>query len=874
MKKIILVLALFIFLLSSCTKPEQEVKTFTVTFDSNGGSSVSSQVVSSGNLAIKPEDPTLEGYIFKDWETSDSKVVYIFNTPVLNDITLKAVWEEEPTLEMTDQEKIEADILSLETSIFVDAYQLNLPIRGATYRSAIKWTSQSDYVSSTGYILPVPLDDDTTVGQITGEFSLNGVKVSHVFDIPLSHMQQVEITTTRVVPFTNLTTEYIVEDADVNLYFEDGGYVPYIKVVDFFSILDGFIDPAVEFTFTKGEGTLEIFYQYYDEDYDETYDLIVNIDVNENTITTNDPGFYWAYVYSTETNYGRHIEYDINNPDASSVEGENVVYDLDDYSLDMAVYEDDVVLPYYIVNQLFAGSSYYNVYYNYDGLYGIYSLPDSDSKEYSTIKGSSMNNKDIPADLLVHTFNMLAFDFDSFYGLKDIMEVDTYYDLLISQRNKLLIGDPEEFDYAIRDLLLKQIDEPHTSYGYSSYFNKATWTGPETNQLTNYGTRFTQWYYDGLVAVDDVLEAKWGVNPLGGWTAGSPSRPHYWFLDDVSVLLSLDDFYTADIEESATFNAALAGDVLKLDDVSNILPDIVNGTKYFFYNSSTEKFDQLDILVKGLDASYVATYGAALIALGYEFKIESTIVTTKQNGYYEITVQSEDDPLVDVSYMVQLEFDEDLDLFYLGLINRVPVDYASSWPLTVDVFETVNSDSAVYLEMMFDQILAISPNLENVMLDLSWNTGGNVGALYRIVGFITDQPFRVSSIDRDTGGFSSSYVVIDGVPNYSNLNWALLITPVTFSAANSMATIFMENELGPIIGKQSGGGACSITPILLPNGTAFTMSSNNINAYRTGTGSDEDPYVYHNNEFGITPDYPIDIKDIYDIDTLLQVFVD
>lgn len=874
MKKIILILALFAFILSSCTQPEEEIVTYTVTFDSNGGSSVASQDVDSGALVTEPVDPTLDGFIFQYWYTSNAEVAYVFSTPVTADLTLTALWEEEPVLELTDAEKIAVDIAAVQESIIVDAYELNLPIRGATYRSSIKWTSQSDFVSSTGYILPVPLDNDTTSGQITGEFSLNGVKVSHVFEIPLAHMTPVEIAETRVVPFTNLTTEYTVEDADVNLYFEDGGYVPYIKVVDFFSILDGFIDPAVDFTFTKGEGTLEIFYQYYDEDYDETYDLIVTIDANDNTITTNDPGFYWAYVYSTETNYGRHIEYDINNPDASSIEGENIVYDLDDYNLDMAVYEGEVVLPYYIVNQLFAGSSYYNVYYNYDGLYGIYSLPESSSKEYSTIKASSMNNKDIPADLLVHTFNMLAFDLDSFYGLKDIMEVDTYYDLLIEQRNKLLFGDPEDFDVALRDLLLKQIDEPHTSYGYPSYFNKATWAGPETNQLTYYGSRFTQWYYDGLVAVDDVLEAKWGVNPEGGWTAGSPSRPHYWFLDDVSVLLSLDDFYTADIEESATYDAALAADALSLTSVSNILADINGGNKYFFYNSSTEKFDQLEVLVKGLDASYVATYGAALVALGYEFKQETTVNADKQNGYYEITVPSEDDPLVDVDYMVQIAFDEDLGLFYLGIINRVPVDYVSAWPFTVDVFETVNSDSAVYMEMMFDQILAIAPDLENVVLDLSWNTGGNVGALYRIVGFITDQPFRVSGIDRDTGGSSSSYVVIDGVPSYTNLNWALLITPVTFSAANQMATIFMENDLGPIIGKQSGGGACSITPILLPNGTAFTMSSNNINAYRTGTGTEEDPYVYHNNEFGITPDYPIDIQDIYDIDTLLQVFAD
>ncbi len=870
MKKMMFVLVAFVVLLSSCTKTVEE--TFTVIFDSNGGSAISSQEITSGEFAIEPDGPTLVGYILEYWHLSGSEQAYVFSTPITADLTLIATWERDPNYVLTDQEKLEEDIASVEDGMFVSAYKLELPLRGTLYNSTIKWTSTSEYISNSGFILPVLLTDDVTTGQIKGEFSLNGHEETRTYDISLSHMGEVEIATTKVVPFTNLTTEYTVDDADVNLYFEQDGYVPYIKVIDFFSLLEGFIDPDVEFTFTKGEGTLEIFYQYYDEDFDETYDLIVTLDTNDNTITTNDPGFYWAYVYSTETNYGRHIGYDLDNPDASLVEGDNIVYDLDDYSMDMAMYEDEVVLPYYIVNQLFAGSSYYNVYYNYDGLYGIYSLPEAGSKEYRTIKRSEMNNEDIPADLLVHTFNMLAFDLDSFYGLKDIMEVDTYYDLLFDQKEKLLNSDPEDFDYAIRDLLLKQIDEPHTSYAASSYFNSPTWSGPETNQLTFYGTRFQAWYYDGLIAVDDVLGDKWGTNPDGGWNASSPNRPHYWFLNDVSVLLSLDDFYTADIEESATYDASLVENVLKLDDSSHVLPAIDSGSKFFFYNSSTEVNNHLEILVKGLDASYVDTYGDALIAIGYEYNLETTTVQTKLNGYYQISVPSEDDPLVDVSYMVQIAFDEDLGLFYVGVIDKAPDDFESAWPFYVDVFDTVNSDSAVYMEMMFDQILAIAPDLENVMLDLSWNTGGNVGALYRIVGFIISDPFRVTSIDRDTGGFSSSYVVIDGVPTYDNLNWALLITPVTFSAANQMATIFMENDLGPIIGKQSGGGACSITPMLLPNGTAFSMSSNNINGYREGAGTEENPYVYYNNEFGITPDYPISIDLIYDVDTLLQVF--
>jgi len=871
-KKLLFLMVIFSVLLMSCTEPEvpSEVVTYTVTFNSDGGTAVTSLTVDENALVTEPADPTKEGYVFEYWYVTDSEVEYDFTTPVTANITLTASWILDVPSELTDAEKIQLDITDVETLMFVDAYQLSLPIRGRVSRSTIKWTSSSNYISSTGYIIPIPATETATTGQITGEFTLNGVKVTRTYDIPLAPMSEVDISVTRSVPFENLTTEYTVADGDVNLYFEEDGSVPYIKLVDFFALLEGFIDPEVELTFTKGEGTLEIFYQYYDEDEDITYDLILTVNADDNTIITNDPGFYWAYVYSTETNYGRHITYDNDNPNNHSVEGSDVVYDLDLYNMDIAVYEGDVVLPYYIVNQLFAGSSYYNVYYNNDGLFGIYSLPSEGSLEYRTIKESSMNDEKMPADLLVHTFNMLAFNLDYFYGLKDIMEVETYYDLLYAQRNKLLTNDPEDFDYALRDLLLKSIDEPHTSYGYPSYFNESDWAGPEQNDLKYYGDRFKSWYYDGYVAVDAVIGAKWG-EAATGWNASSSGRPHYWFLDDVTVMLNLDDFNTADIEESATYDATLANAVLEAPDISLVLPAINSGSKYFYYNNSDENRNKLEVLVKGLTAADLTTYGNALVALGYTFVLETTTNLAKANGYYQLVIPA-DGTNAEQSYMVQIAYNEAMKLFYVGIINSIPLSFAGVWPFTVNIDEIVYSDSAVYMEMMMDQIILAAPTLENIILDISWNTGGNVGALYRIVGFITDQPFAVSGIDGDTGGMSTSHVLIEGVPSYAHLNWALLITPVSFSAANSLATIFMANDLGPIVGKTSGGGACSITPILLPNGTAFTMSSNNINAYRTGTGTEEDPFVYHNNEFGITPDFAIDINLIYNVETLLTVF--
>ena len=62
---------------------------FTVTFDSDGGSAVTAQKVLN-SPAIKPSDPTKNGYLFAGWYLEDMQ--YAFDTTVTTDITLKAHW--------------------------------------------------------------------------------------------------------------------------------------------------------------------------------------------------------------------------------------------------------------------------------------------------------------------------------------------------------------------------------------------------------------------------------------------------------------------------------------------------------------------------------------------------------------------------------------------------------------------------------------------------------------------------------------------------------------------------------------------------------------------------------------------------------------
>lgn len=83
-------------LTSNITIEKKKTKTYTVRFETNGGSSIKSQKIKAGKNAIEPDIPTKTGYKFIGWfinkNEKDWKNSYKFDTPVNADITLNAIW--------------------------------------------------------------------------------------------------------------------------------------------------------------------------------------------------------------------------------------------------------------------------------------------------------------------------------------------------------------------------------------------------------------------------------------------------------------------------------------------------------------------------------------------------------------------------------------------------------------------------------------------------------------------------------------------------------------------------------------------------------------------------------------------------------------
>jgi len=100
MKKIVLVLFLALAMIN-CSKDDDPVISYTVTFDAGGGTPVpSAQKVEEGSTVTAPStNPTKAGYVFVYWYLGGTTTAYNFQAPVDKDITLHAKWQEEATAE-------------------------------------------------------------------------------------------------------------------------------------------------------------------------------------------------------------------------------------------------------------------------------------------------------------------------------------------------------------------------------------------------------------------------------------------------------------------------------------------------------------------------------------------------------------------------------------------------------------------------------------------------------------------------------------------------------------------------------------------------------------------------------------------------------
>ena len=153
--------------------------------------------------------------------------------------------------------------------------------------------------------------------------------------------------------------------------------------------------------------------------------------------------------------------------------------------------------------------------------------------------------------------------------------------------------------------------------------------------------------------------------------------------------------------------------------------------------------------------------------------------------------------------------------------------------------------------------------IENVVIDLSCNNGGDVDAAAFLIAWCLGKA-EISLKDTLTGAISNTEywadVTLDRkfeeTDGLAGKKLYCLISPVTFSCGNLAANVFRQSGKVTLLGRTSGGGSCTVQPVSSAWGTSFKISATRRMSFlKNGSLYDIDR--------GADPDYTISTPEKY-----------
>ena len=145
--------------------------------------------------------------------------------------------------------------------------------------------------------------------------------------------------------------------------------------------------------------------------------------------------------------------------------------------------------------------------------------------------------------------------------------------------------------------------------------------------------------------------------------------------------------------------------------------------------------------------------------------------------------------------------------------------------------------------------------IENVVIDLSNNTGGSVNAAAFVISWFLGKA-EISVKDTFTSAMSTGVYQADVnldrkfdlYDNCSEKNLYCLISPASFSCGNSVPAAFKASGKVTLLGRPSSGGSCTVQFLSTAWGTSFDISGSNRMSF-TKNGS------FYDIDQGVEPDF-------------------
>ena len=180
------------------------------------------------------------------------------------------------------------------------------------------------------------------------------------------------------------------------------------------------------------------------------------------------------------------------------------------------------------------------------------------------------------------------------------------------------------------------------------------------------------------------------------------------------------------------------------------------------------------------------------------------------------------------------------------------VDYYAVAP-TAEVTDTIG-----VMLYAYSQIMRENSPVENVVLDLSLNVGGDADAAIFTISTFLGEGYG-SVIDTFSGALATGIYQVDvnldkqfdeNDRGLTDKKLYCLISPCSFSCGNFVPNVFKNSNQVTLLGKTSGGGSCIVLPMSTAYGTYFQLSGpQRMSFVKNGSFYDIDR--------GAVPDYTI-----------------
>ena len=262
-----------------------------------------------------------------------------------------------------------------------------------------------------------------------------------------------------------------VEESEMNLYFVNGGDVPYVAVSEFLPLFGRLYEdeklnvPAITFEF-KSEGD-----DYWAERTDSKWAMNFNAKTDQIAFASYD-GFLQSpgdsalisLVKVGEEGTGGVSRLMKASPRSYDRQGEATTFNLAEYEIDMVRDGGECYVPLQTMHDILLSHNYFYTIFNGEKVCVFAYDCDFDDQVYSVEPG------EMSEDFAKFNNEELLFVLDSFYGLKPEHNIDDFHSLVTETGlyKGLTSTDPAAFDDALVKLTSLYLDDLHSGVNKNS----------------------------------------------------------------------------------------------------------------------------------------------------------------------------------------------------------------------------------------------------------------------------------------------------------------------------------------------------------------------------------------------------------------------